>query len=888
MSNATERHARALTFLIVWSVALGGLFAALLALTPGARAGNCDQVGGVITGDWTITNTQVCSGILYSVDGTINVNSGGSLTLTDGGLSFSKDTSHEGYALNVNAGGELILDNSIVTTQTDSIAPFLRLAFTVSGANSRFTMKNGATLKFPGWFNATSATINVTDSKITGFTDSDLSGLGLNTDDNNDAPLMAWATTTVGVYRSRIERLYEYTGGTPGTLVLPASSTLYAYDSYIGVDYSNTVGVHNELRVDGTSNAYLYNVTIDRTQAPAAKSDWVPAFRPTAVGGNVDLMRWLYATVVDSSGIPVSGATVWSTLSPSSTAAQYPDNALATTPTSRTLWYLGRTAGGSNAWNRTDANGLALIPLFTDQITTASLPNAESFGNYHQQVTYAASSTSGDEFYDPYPAVSAANNSKWITMAFSSLQVCPTGVTAWSFDRQIVGSVSVSSCLEISGSVSITDGGLYVDQGSDGNSRAYVKILSGGRLTLVNSTVWSNYPLPFYVANGGTLVTSRGSALTLAARGSPGMLREEGPTSSVTMSDTAIDANVTLFGGSATLVRDSFLGPGLWIDTVQTTHLWDATLTGVTTLAFTTDDGNANTVDLDIRNTTLNQVQTYQLVFGGAKNVQLTSVKTYDPNGTWWVDMITGGAQVSRYWWLRVNAVDGTGTLLADANVGITVQRLDPNTLLVFTVPNPGVDDIYYAATMVWPVSAPDGFILYRAFAESRTTGSRLLNNSYVATGTAAVDLTTYQPHSPASRLLTGDAVAALTFSSLTPDLSVTAISVMGGNGASQLQPVNTDINVTATIRNTGQVNVRNVKVSFFEDNVDRNLDGIMDFTPLDYTAAGVWINDTIIPLAPKNSTVTASVIWHPNGALESSRTVSAVVDPPLFAVDDV
>src|SRR2546427_10418773 len=152
--------------------------------------------------------------------------------------------------------------------------------------------------------------------------------------------------------------------------------------------------------------------------------------------------------------------------------------------------------------------------------------------------------------------------------------------------------------------------------------------------------------------------------------------------------------------------------------------------------------------------------------------------------------MITGGAQVSRYWWLRVNAVDGTGTLLADANVGITVQRLDPNTLLVFTVPNPGVDDIYYAATLGRPASAPDGFILYRAFADSRTTGSRLLNNSYVATGTAVVDLTTYQPDSPASRLLTGDTVAALTLPSLTPILAATAISAMGANGASHLHAV--------------------------------------------------------------------------------------------------
>src|SRR5437899_3712980 len=112
MSNATERNARALTLLIVWSVALGGLFAALLALAPAAPAGTCDQVGGVITGDWTIANTQVCTGILYSVDGTISINSGGSLTLSDGGLSRSKDTSHDRYARNVNAGGELLLHHS--------------------------------------------------------------------------------------------------------------------------------------------------------------------------------------------------------------------------------------------------------------------------------------------------------------------------------------------------------------------------------------------------------------------------------------------------------------------------------------------------------------------------------------------------------------------------------------------------------------------------------------------------------------------------------------------------------------------------------------------------------------------------------------------------------
>src|SRR5207244_11646429 len=101
--------------------------------------------------------------------------------------------------------------------------------------------------------------------------------------------------------------------------------------------------------------------------------------------------------------------------------------------------------------------------------------------------------------------------------------------------------------------------------------------------------------------------------------------------------------------------------------------------------------------------------------------------------------------------------------------------------------------------------------------------------------GSAAAAGTTYQPDSPASVLLTADAVAQLTFSSLTPDLSITAVTVLGGNGASALQPVNTNIQVTARIRNAGQVDVHNVRVGFFEDNVDRNGAGVMDFTPFDY-----------------------------------------------------
>src|SRR5438445_11097257 len=152
-------------------------------------------------------------------------------------------------------------------------------------------MKNGAVLKFPGWFNAKSATVNITHSNITVFTDDEISDLGINTDDNNDAPLMAWASTSASLYRSRIERIYEYSGGSTGNLGLTATSSLYAYDSYIGVDFSNVVGQHNELRVDGTSNAYLYNVTIHRTLDPAAMSNCETTYSPTAPGGSVNLLR---------------------------------------------------------------------------------------------------------------------------------------------------------------------------------------------------------------------------------------------------------------------------------------------------------------------------------------------------------------------------------------------------------------------------------------------------------------------------------------------------------------------------------------------------------------------------------------------------------------------
>src|SRR6266545_735782 len=136
-------------------------------------------------------------------------------------------------------------------------------------------------------------------------------------------------------------------------------------------------------------------------------SDFLPAYVPTAAGGSISLLRWAHVTAVDSTSFPVSGATVASTLSPGAGAAQYPDNGFATTPTARTIWYLGRTPSGN-----------AVIPLYTDQITTTSLPNAESFGNYEEVATFSVYTETVGAFFPPYPAIDAADSNVWLTVTF--------------------------------------------------------------------------------------------------------------------------------------------------------------------------------------------------------------------------------------------------------------------------------------------------------------------------------------------------------------------------------------------------------------------------------------------------------------------------------------
>ncbi|TLZ54786.1 MAG: hypothetical protein E6K17_07350, partial [Methanobacteriota archaeon] len=283
---------------------------------PPATAQTCDQPGPAISGNWVITSAQVCTGIVYTVDGSITVGAGGSLTLTNGGFKFTEDTTHI-YSLTVTAGRPFILDNSIITTEPRSLNAYVKLSMHVAGI---FTMRNNAIVKFPGVLDASAgASITIDHSTITGFTTAEVTQWmgAIAAEDNNDAPTLTFVSTTVDVYNSRIERLFEDAAGGPPSpraiITLSGNTVLTAINSYIGVDFSPLSYQHNEIDASGTSQANLVGVTIDQVQSDAAGVDaWIPPFVP--VGGsssNFNFYRWLDVFVTDNTGIPASGAGVW-------------------------------------------------------------------------------------------------------------------------------------------------------------------------------------------------------------------------------------------------------------------------------------------------------------------------------------------------------------------------------------------------------------------------------------------------------------------------------------------------------------------------------------------------------------------------------------------------
>jgi len=445
----------------------------------------------------------------------------------------------------------------------------------------------------------------------------------------------------------------------------------------------------------------------------------------------------------------------------------------------------------------------------------------------------------------------------------------------------------VTQNIRISGHVTITNGSIIVTEPQEARGRVYVKVT--GTLTLINSTIMArdseNWPVVIFV-NGGRLEARGGSSIMLNTNQGDGVL-EVGGTGVVELTNTTVDTDISAHGASVFFNNVTFQGKRLHVDTTGLTKIWDPVMDGINYIALRSDDGSLLTTDVDLRNATLNQVLTDQLVFGGHQYAHITNVTTTKME-RWWEGTITQKAKVTRFWWLTVEAVDGTGAILRkDANTNISLYRLNMVRLQNENLPNPTPgDNIFNTASTTWPVSAPKGTILYKAASEDRfaSVQAQYMNATYTASGNATINGTRYVPNWPVTLLLDSDMTFRLTFSRLTPDLSVKSISFSGEGGANE-QPINRPLNVTAVIHNAGEIDVPSVKVNFFFTDVAAGGGGYMALSNASY--APYYIGQAVITV-PLNGEAAAIVRWDkPEGGLETQYVISAVVDPPIGLPDD-
>ncbi|TLZ53036.1 MAG: hypothetical protein E6K18_01340, partial [Methanobacteriota archaeon] len=177
----------------------------------------------------------------------------------------------------------------------------------------------------------------------------------------------------------------------------------------------------------------------------------------------------------------------------------------------------------------------------------------------------------------------------------------------------------------------------------------------------------------------------------------------------------------------------------------------------------------------------------------------------------------------------------------------------------------------------------PTGKLLYRAASEDRygPLGAQpSVRATYRADGWAFIESQVRKPDRLVSAVATANATITLTFSALTPDLTVTRLAFNGDNGANvDSQPIAHPLTLQATVKNLGQIVTRNVMLYFYSVDIDASpRDGVMDGTP------DFFVNSLIGQAGPLNVSAGGftnfTLVWSPPGTFEGSVTVSAVVDP--------
>lgn len=282
--NFSRLMMRFVSFLIVGTMILGSMMGILDQRE--VEAGIIIDINGDVV---ILPPGEVWQDAIYRVDGNVTISAGATLTVRNGGIVFLQDITHVHHLTIQAPGGTLRLINSTVSTWLDQINSYPKLNMHVYG---NLVMEAGSQLKFPGTLNAyAGSTITMRDSVITGFSTQELGTyVGGNTDEFDDAPVMTFTSSTVELFDSRIEEIFEESVSTGSdfryNITLKGSTEMTIVNSYVGVDFSGSSNLHNVLLADDTSIVYIYNMTIDQSQSPPSNSQRSPCLQPY---GNVIL-----------------------------------------------------------------------------------------------------------------------------------------------------------------------------------------------------------------------------------------------------------------------------------------------------------------------------------------------------------------------------------------------------------------------------------------------------------------------------------------------------------------------------------------------------------------------------------------------------------------------
>jgi subtilase family serine protease/ribosomal protein L40E len=925
---------------------LASSFAGFLFLVnaPSAKASAGDLV---VTGTYTIEN------MVQPIDGNVYVNAGGNLIIRNATMSIISNVGAP-HTVNVNSGGTLTLDHGTITAYLDQIDPWPFLTLNVNAGT--LTASGASVLEFPGSITLTAgAQVTLRDTTIDALP-SDLvnqfvvgSGGAVSADSANDGPAITVTDSTFNIFDSTITDLPEYpTLGTPAANVTLAGTTnMLAVNSYIGVDFGPVLTpgdwtTHNVLALTGSARAYLYGCSFapysgnlaDRKPSivtSASPGSSYPATKGAAdnTGGNLATLGVIDSTYYQVSSGQTMEIDTWSSV--------YGDS-LPVTSASLSVSYYVNGYTGSNAveWaaqgSAYQSTGIVPTASETTLVTkTYSLPmgSVRTVGDVRNLNLRFVGGTAGSVFFDQavvtFTTGSGAFIYRWLNATVGDEYGVPIGPPI--YNASVTAKFSGSSDLQGQTAFYYVPGGISTTPPVEvlsylGQSASYYQYTQTGGVAVIpylsdviiggmtGSLFVGTYDFTGSSTIGGTLYSST-SAFSLKAY--PAMLP----------GDQSSDFTVRLIGVSVQSQDPAkwlVVPANLTIDSMTYYHAGDVIVAADGSLAFTNsvfqlvqDYPNQRSITVDgtqalpgilsFTNSTVTSDKPIDLTVQGYGVLEATNTVFKGVNIIALEDAhiifhnVTMDGNISTSW-------DSQATIdIFDSNLAQTMT-LSGSAVGGFTntsIPSVKVENSAVALIYRWiHVTVYDGagfpcpdalvtasYFINGTFASSgisdsqgvarvkstgtiiRATGSTFVGNYLVNASLTKHSVTFYAPEDislgvmPYTEPLGRNATyATMTISGARPDLRISPTGVT----VDPINPMNHQTTiVNATVTNIGAVPAHNVRADFYDE-----ADNIK--TPIGTATASI---------VPVDGSTVISVTWVADEPLDPTQhTISVVVDP--------